>query len=473
VTGFAALSIAGIAVAAVAYGIPITAVFAAAGTVIVGEFLALRLRSSAFGIDLPLLRYLAALVVALALAIITFNGWRLNEHVAYSDLLLVAAGVLAVSSLGIEGMHPLPSFGWLLFSAALILITSAFSLGISADPGNAIASALEFCLTLLGVPVIISLVADSRSRLMCLTVLWAISAGVNGGVAVLDASHVTSIGPHLIGFVFDGRVTSLTLHPNYLGIACAMVLPICLSRLSMSSRPLYRVGWLTLLCLAALGILVSGSRAATIAGGVGLVLVLILQGRRARLVKIMSAGAIALAVVGLFATSGDSPLLVSLQRIGGGQSATASDVGRFQAFGDAVSSFESSPLTGHGFDLLRGAHDIYLQFLQAGGLLAFLGFTLFVIGSIRIGVRLSRSPQLTTEMRAVAASLVASLAVWLTAGLTQNYVYERVLYVPVGLLLGLALVERRTAARQSDAHAGLIPLPGRDGQTVSYPEIAE
>ena len=105
-----------------------------------------------------------------------------------------------------------------------------------------------------------------------------------------------------------------------------------------------------------------------------------------------------------------------------------------------MEGFASSPILGTGFATVRDAHDIYLQLLQAGGILALLSFIVFVAGSLLTGLHLSRSASLSKPHRTLALALIASIVTWLVAGLAQNYVYDRYLYMPFALLLALAIL---------------------------------
>jgi hypothetical protein len=53
-------------------------------------------------------------------------------------------------------------------------------------------------------------------------------------------------------------------------------------------------------------------------------------------------------------------------------------------------------------------------------------------------------------MDGLAAALIASIAIWLIAGLAQNLIYDRYLYLPIGLLLGLGVSLKRAEAVPAD-----------------------
>jgi hypothetical protein len=115
------------------------------------------------------------------------------------------------------------------------------------------------------------------------------------------------------------------------------------------------------------------------------------------------------------------------------------DNGRLELYAEALSDFLARPLTGHGFSQIRDALNIYLQLLQAGGLIALSAFSLFTVGSLRLGWRLAHEPVLSGSMRSLAVALTVSVLVWLQEGLVQNAIYDRYLYVPAGLLLAMRL----------------------------------
>ncbi len=139
---------------------------------------------------------------------------------------------------------------------------------------------------------------------------------------------------------------------------------------------------------------------------------------------------------------------IAIQRLTNATATNESDASRIVNYSVALTDFAKHPLAGNGFDVIRDAHDIYFQLLQGGGLLAFASFGLFAACSLWLGVRLSRHSALTREMQNLASALAASLLVWLLAGLAQNLIYDRYLYLPAGVLIGLRMAARSETVKK-------------------------
>ncbi len=175
--------------------------------------------------------------------------------------------------------------------------------------------------------------------------LWMVSATISALVAALDALGITAVETALLGEVDQGaRVYGLTTHPNRLGLMSAMSLPIALYFLAEARR--VRKG----LYAAALGVLsfaiiVSGSRAALLAGALMVVCLLVVSPsiRRTITPLALSIGAMALASTLVVSTeTSDS----ALARLGPGSSSAArSDARREVVHWEAVRQVEARPLT--------------------------------------------------------------------------------------------------------------------------------
>jgi hypothetical protein len=99
-----------------------------------------------------------------------------------------------------------------------------------------------------------------------------------------------------------------------------------------------------------------------------------------------------------------------------------------------------------------------VQVWETAGFLGVLALVLYATGVFRTGWRLYRDRRLPRGSPALAGALTISFAVWLIAGLLQNQIADRFIYVPVGLLLGLGLAA--SAGRPEPDH--FEPAPARD-----------
>jgi O-antigen ligase len=90
-----------------------------------------------------------------------------------------------------------------------------------------------------------------------------------------------------------------------------------------------------------------------------------------------------------------------------------------------------------GFGVVLRAHNIYLQILQAGGLVGFVGFYWFIIGFISLGWKIRPNARFRTRNPLIIDALIVSIFTWLLIGLFFNLIFDRFLYIPMGLLFGI------------------------------------
>jgi hypothetical protein len=203
----------------------------------------------------------------------------------------------------------------------------------------------------------------------------------------------------------------------------------------------------TVLCLA---VLRSGSRAGLIAL-VGATLVVLLGvgartvaacGRAARKARALVLGggvALAVAMVSVGPVSLGSHNAV--RRFLGDATATASDVGRDRLLAGGLRTFAAHPLTGAGFQDPLAAHDVYLQVGAAGGILSLVGFALLASTVVRSG--LGCQPR---ERAWLSTGYLAGFLGYLAAGLFQNMLWDRYLWLHAAVILWLGASREREAA---------------------------
>jgi hypothetical protein len=441
-------------------GAELVILFAVAVTVAAGAFV-MRARSSVIGNDIGPSQYLGVCFLTVATLLITFNAVRATSFLTISDVALLGAVVFFCLAF-LSDRAPVPVVpAWLVIGAVGLLVAGFLASFRANNYGGDVVASSEFAIALLGVPVLVGYGSNSAARLRFFSRVWLFSALLNAAVALTDFSHMTSIG-----LVASGRPAGLTVHPNHLGMICAMSVPIGLFLAISSKKPLHRVGYLSVLVIVSLGVLVSGSRAALLAAVAGTVLLPILgRGLWKPVVTVaLVASALMLASSWNMSPESASPStnpFVAIGRLTNEAAISESDTARLSYYAAALQDFADHPLTGVGFDVVRGAHDIYLQLLQAGGILAFASFAVFAVGSIGLGLRVSRDLILPGEMRNLAAALTASVLVWLLASLVQNFVYDRFLYVPIGLLIGLGTLRvRRAGTRHAGKAVEAQAMPG-------------
>jgi O-antigen ligase len=218
--------------------------------------------------------------------------------------------------------------------------------------------------------------------------------------------------------------------------------PIALSFAITSRTPRAKIFFTGLLGLAFVGLLVSGSRSSLVAAIIAVVLTTAIH--RAGRSRVVFAGLVACAVVPLalsLTNASHSRSLATLARLSQNSLTSGSDATRQQFYQSSWDTVRSHPFRGIGFEALHGSHDIYLQITQSGGVLAIAGFLLFALATLWTGARLARS-SIPVESQNLAAALASSMMAWLLFSAVQPALWDRFLYVPAGLILGMASAHR-------------------------------
>lgn len=388
----------------------------------------------------PLLSYLSIGVLLLAIALMSFNGVRLGQHLTASDaVLLLGAAALCLAALTREVALLRPPV-WLVVAAALLIGSDLLSALADGRPPGDLIDSLRFAAAMVGVIVLVGSVCSGLHLARLVVIAWVLSAAVNSVVGLSDSVGATAIGRAVTGLAFQGRYAALTVHPNHLAMVCAMALPGALW-LVLSSRS--RVGRVidgALALTVVLGLIAAGSRAGLLAAAAGVAIVFFSSAKRPLAVAVLLSTIVLASFLALALGFGTQLSgLTIVERATNSQLVLQSDDARRLSYQDAISGFLASPLYGAGFSLVRTAHDIYLQLLQAGGVVALAGFLLFGVRTLRTGlVLLYGRSRANGPWRSLAAAMSASMVVWLVAGLFQNFVYDRFLYLPAGVLLGVA-----------------------------------
>lgn len=387
------------------------------------------------------------LVVAIPLA--SWNALRITENMTFGDPLLLLASLILGATWLLRGHITGVAPPWILVPPGMLLASGLLAI-LAADDSGSLVQTLRFSVTLAAMPLIVMLAASTRGRLERLADCWLLAAVVTSVVGIVDLLQVTSIGSSLTSTDFlagTGRVSGLTLHPNHLGLVAAMALPVAASKLS--ARGCARATGIVALPSLLGGVAVSGSRGALVAGVGGVVMFYLFQSHSSRSpgAAVLAAAIVAaVAVLALSPAAGDQFGVVTRERLDGGSYTTESDTARRSLFADALSEGLDNPLIGQGFERVRAAHNIYVQLLQAGGVLALTGFLIFAIGLMRRAHRFARIPSgAAPALPAIAAASGASIGTWLLFGVVGNALYDRYLYVPAGLVLAIGLVSHRSA----------------------------
>jgi hypothetical protein len=145
-------------------------------------------------------------------------------------------------------------------------------------------------------------------------------------------------------------------------------------------------------------------------------------------------------------------------RLGSGSSTAGSDTQRSMDATVAFAQFKARPLTGVGFSVITDAHDIYLQLLAAGGIVALGAFGAFCGGLIGSARR-----ALTGRQSDAVVAVAVAIVVWLVNGVFDNQLADKYLYVLPGVLYAMSrvAVARRRAAAADEAPAPPQAAAGR------------
>lgn len=408
-------------------------------------------------------------LISLGVFLAPSDGLRLTTSLTYSDALFVAAVPFLIWSFLVHAWFPrLPS--WLFIGVGLII---AAALLIEEIPHSSLTQTLfqyrnqgtgkietnssaelagQLLVALAIVPTIVALTVTSRSRARILISLWLAGTAMSCIVALLAAFGHIELQQALTGHNYSvlayheeaGRYTGLAVHAVLLGISAAMSVPIALSRMS-STKHILRYGLLTgVYCAAAL---VSGSRSAVIGIFAAVALIFIWNSRsRKRILILLLTGGFTAYVTGISSSS-----LSTIQRLFGGNSFASSSAGlsdsaRLNHYSEALQAFFARPLTGYGFQGLHGAHNIVLELLSSGGILALTGYFLIIGGTLRAGL-LVRS-RLPSDLSMDAIGVLGALIVFLVVSMVDNASLDRFVYLPDGIILGLCFLVQRETAHQ-------------------------
>ena len=388
-------------------------------------------------------------LLALSFFTVTWNGIIIAGLQPSDTFLFLAFGVLGVDALARSSSFRLPVavVGGAGFVAVAGLITHfrpttatyetyrfvagnvLSTLGERRYASNNLQQLVKFEIALLVLPAVVALLRPTRREVRLLADCWLASATVNCLLGISDIAGLTSVSQHILGYSdASGRVAGLTAQPNHLAVATVLALPVALTWLV---RPRRRVIGGVLLVILLVGVDVSGSRGGLVAAALAMVTTVVFVRRLHRVGR----GILLLLplVVALFLELATSLTATS---VGGRTDVAASDAERYNLRTQALKDVLHSPVHGIGFDHLFEAHEVHLQVLAAGGLIAFAGFLLYAVGVAR------RAPLAMRTDPLLGPALAASLLTWFALQFVENQIADRYLYVPVALLLALAELRR-------------------------------
>jgi len=261
------------------------------------------------------------------------------------------------------------------------------------------------------------------------------------GVNITNIFHSNSIAG---GYSLTGRSEGLTMHPNFLGILCAMTIPIifCLEKYFFKSLVIK----LSLITLMIYGVIISGSRSALVAGLIGGGFTWIYGYGINRKSATIFGGLIIVGILIVFLNMnsiGDNTSSLSrLFQTGiNDTSAYYSDQERREIMSEALINIENHPIIGDGMRWIQHVHCIYIQFIESVGLFGFLSLVSFILFFLIGGIRSIRNKDI------FGISLFASVLTFLVNGVFSNNVYTRPMLVPFFLFSAYLNFEKEKLPR--------------------------
>lgn len=300
---------------------------------------------------------------------------------------------------------------------------------------------IKFEIALLVVPAMIMASGTTRYRCARFLDLFAAGVVVSAFVGILSLGGI-NVGPTPL---IENRSAGLTLHPNYLGVGCSIAAPIVMLWLNRPDIRWRLAGFVALPMLLG-GVASSGSRAGAVTVVLGVLLSTLAFPRLRRTLWLLVPIGAMIAVAVLAWTPAGHGVLSQL-RLTHGSDVGGSNEARRYAADLALEQIRRRPLSGVGFAVIGDAHNIYLEILAAGGVVALVAFAVFMVGLLGTGRRGIRGP-------APDESKVASLGVviWLACGVVGNELADKFLYVVPGILLALSHL-RATAPAEAPTAA--------------------
>lgn len=351
---------------------------------------------------------------------------------------------------------------WIQFPMAVFLLCGVLSFYWAAD--TVIAAKIAF-IFVMGAAIYLVVSHTVRSVEEVRAILWtiAIATGFIGSYAV--AAEIGIIGGVSEIQVYDSsesysRVEGLFTHPNQLGGFLALTIPL-LTALTVSERSVWmRILGYLLIAVSVAGLALTYSRGAWVGTGLGLLILLPVLRRGARLVP-------GVALVGAVASS--SAILERVQSIASFNSDSAV-TGRFEFWSVALRLVAERPLSGIGLgnwytvygtlpiqnlprlpyslEIPAQAHNLFLNLAVEIGLIGAGAFVLMLVFAFYKAVKVIHAS--TGRTKIWATGICAGLAAMIVHNMVDVTIYQGfmvlILFTYLGLLEAMGRFEKSEAA---------------------------
>jgi O-antigen ligase len=369
----------------------------------------------------------ASMMAAAATA--PMNGVRIPGNVTLTDAFLVIAGLglIWIRLAGGERMHPLPP----LLTKGLGMIIVGGLIG-TLFAGNAVASLGNLARFSVSASVSVLVVFAWRPPIEVIyryAWCWLAGATVSCLVALVDSG--------------TARPPGLTTHPNHLAIVSSLGAGVAVALAAHMQRA-RRAMAIGLICLFALTVVRSGSRAGLLALGVTFLFLAVRMtiSRTVVLICTLTVLGSALLASGIVHVGKHD----AIGRLLGDETSAESDRGRKPALEKNLQRIRDHPITGEGFEVVLEAHNIYVQAWSSAGMLGLAGLLTVAWATVSAAVprrgAIREGP--ATEMGLpLLMGFAAGYIGYLAAGVFQNILWDRYLWLQVALVVWLGVVVRK------------------------------
>jgi hypothetical protein len=354
------------------------------------------------------------------------NGVRVPGGIGLVDVFLVIAmTALAADYLRRERtIHPVPS----LLARGLCLLALGGIIGtlFASDPVASASNLARFMTSAL-FPIIIMLSwQPDQPTVERFSWFWLAGAMMSALIALASPGDIS------------GRPAGLAGHSNQLAIISAFSAGVALA-IAVHHHGIRRFVAGGSVVVFVVANLQSGSRAGVVALAVMFAVVAIRRGvNRGALVI---CGLLLVLTVGLIGTGKVSVGRENgLSRLLGDTTTAESDQARRPLLRAGVNRIGDYPLTGSGFEKALEAHNIYVQVWAAAGITGLVGLLLVGWSTVRLGLQAAAS-----RASPVAVGYVASYLGYLVAGLFQNILWDRYVWLFVAITVWLGILAQSKA----------------------------
>lgn len=384
-----------------------------------------------------------------------FNAVRVEFLTLGDVFLLLAAGLKIVTLVfGVDRRVHNPG-KLILLSFALFVF--AFILSALTSDGSSLKGNLgEFLKLIMGLFLTCYIFADSVKSeiwLRRIFIAYVLSAAINASIGLIEFVGIdvaNAIGAQALegdSYIGIGRARGLTLHPNLLGLTCAVAFPLVFM---MKRRTIWsKVFQLLVGVLIFAGVAAAGSRAALLAVFVsGVIIFGVSTTAKQKFVSILFlpiVGIVLFLLMEYTALGEYITLIVALQRfidgLNGAGRVTDSNDERLGHLRLAAENIDTYPIAGAGFEWIQHAHSIYVQVVEAAG---FLGAAALLLYIASFAFRYLVALGISRGDRLLSLSALSVLA-YLVSGIASNSLYTRPIILPFALLWAACNVVGRNA----------------------------